>query len=161
MRDPQRMYANKPRKYLSILVVGSIILFSFPAAAEVKPKTKCNIKVDDPHISKSKKRYQGFRAVKVNARSKCNVDMSNLRFTVEIYKKGLIKDHIVKIEDVVVRGLVPGNVVVRNQDTWEKCISSRRTTYYGIAYATAIIARKSVSTPHARSLKSVSLNCGT
>lgn len=161
MRDPQRMYSNKPRKYLSVLVVGSIIFFTFPSAAEVKPRTKCNIRVDNPHISKSIKRYRGFRAVKVNARSKCNIDMSNLRLTVEIYKKGLIRDHKVKKDDVVVDGLVPRNVVVKNQDTWEKCISSKRTTYYGIAYATAIIAGKSVSTPRAMSLKSVSLNCGT
>lgn len=153
---------SKLKKKSFIFALALILLpISPPARAVDGPRTKCNIRVDDPHISKSIKRYRGFRAVKVNARSKCNVDMTNLRLTVEIYKKGFFKDHLVNREFVAVKGLVPRNVVIKNQDTWERCSNSRRTTYYGIAYASALIAGKKVNTPRVASLKLVSLNCGT
>jgi hypothetical protein len=75
--------------------------FSIPtnaSAVVTPPLTKCNIKVDDPHISENLLRTRGILAVKVNARSKCNKPMRDLVLTVEIYKIGFFRDQKVADE---------------------------------------------------------------
>lgn len=155
------MYSKRSKKYLSHLFVALLVLNYFPATAISKPRTKCNIRVDDPHFSKSIEKKFGFRAVKVNARSKCNFAMSNLQLTVEIYKKGFFRNHFVTSETLIKRGPIPAEVPMRNNETWERCKNSRPTGYFGVAYATALIAGNRVNTRRVSTEKVVTLPCGT
>lgn len=130
------------------------------SAVVTPPLTKCNIRVDDPHISENLLRTQGILAVKVNARSKCNKPMRDLVLTVEIYKIGFFRDHRVMKNAVTFNGLVYANRIVKNQETYAKCENSTPSRYYGIAYATAFIEGQIVKTFHVITEKTISLKCG-
>ena len=64
---------------LIIVLVGTFSSFDQALAVVTLPATKCNIRVDDPHISKYILRARGYLAVKVNARSICDKAMRNLQ----------------------------------------------------------------------------------
>ena len=131
------------------------------AAVVTPPATKCNIRVDDPHISKYILRTRGYLAVKVNARSTCDKAMRNLELTVEIYKVGLLRDYQVGKEKVQIPGLIYANKVITNEITYTKCHSQKTTKYYGIAYASAVIDGQLRKTLKVTSAKTISLECGT
>lgn len=65
---------------LIIVLLGTFPSFDKALAVVTPPETKCNIRVDDPHISKYIQRTRGDLAVKVNARSTCDTSMRNLKF---------------------------------------------------------------------------------
>lgn len=155
------MYSRKSKKRFAIFFVASLVLNSFPVNADIKPRTLCNIRIDNAHLSKSIERKFGFRAVKVNARSKCNFEMSNLQFTVEIYKRGFFRNHFVKSETINKISLISADVPVKNNGTWERCKNSRPTRFFGVAYATALVAGKRVYADEVVSESVITLPCGT
>lgn len=145
----------------SVLTLVLNLLLSDSAQAVVTPPlTRCNIEIDDPHISENLLRTRNLRAVKVNARSKCNKPMQELVLTVEIYKVGLIRDYQVAKEELSVMGNIYSNRVVKNQKTYAKREDRRESKYFGIAYASAIIDRKPTKTLKVLSESTKLLKCG-
>jgi hypothetical protein len=150
-----------------IVVVALLLTFPLfpplnPAFAGVVPRpiTPCNIEIGDAHISKSLLRTRGLIAVKVNAKSQCNKPIRGLVLTVEIYKEGLLFDHRVAKTEVIFKGVVIQNRVVKNQKTYVKCRSNKWTIYYGIAHAEAIVNGESMKTLRVRSENIGPLQCG-
>lgn len=157
----------KLTKTFRVVVLSITLIFAnttyIPANASAvvtPPHTKCNIRVDDPHISENLLRTRGILAVKVNARSKCNKPMRDLVLTVEIYKMGFFRDHKVMKNAVTFDGLIYANRIVKNQETYAKCDNSKLSRYYGIAYATAFLKGQLVKTFHVITEKTIALKCG-
>lgn len=132
-----------------------------PAFGETPPKTKCHIRIDDPHISKFLRLKKQIEAVKVNASSICNKDMSNLKLTVEIFKVGRFRDYRVAEFTREYFAFIPANKRIENKETFAKCETSRPSRYYGIAHATALINGQTVKTLKVITNKTISLPCGT
>jgi hypothetical protein len=130
------------------------------AGVVTPPATLCNIEIGDAHISKSLLRTRGLIAVKVNAKSQCDKPIRGLVLTVEIYKNGLLFDHRVAKTEVMVKGIVIQNQVVKNQKTYVKCKSNKWTNYYGIAHGEAIVNGKSMKTLRVRSENIKRFQCG-
>ena len=130
------------------------------AGVVTPPITPCKIEIGDAHISKSLLRTRGLIAVKVNAKSRCNKPMRGLVLTVEIYKEGLLFDHRVAKTEVIVKGIVIQNRVVKNQKTYVKCKSNKWTNYYGIAHGEAIVNGESMKTLRVRSENTERFQCG-
>lgn len=146
----------------TVLTIALNVLFLDSSQAVVTPPlTKCNIEIDDPHISENLLRTRNLRAVKVNARSRCNKPMRDLILTVEIYKVGLFRDYQVAKEEISVMGNIYSNRVIKNQKTHAKCEDRRESKYYGIAYAIAIIDGKPTKTLKVLSEKIKLLKCGS
>ena len=145
---------------ITFIFANTLYVPTNASAVVTPPLTKCNIRVDDPHISENLLRTRGILAVKVNARSKCNKPMRDLVLTVEIYKIGFFMDHRVMKKAVTFDGLVYANRIVKNQETYAKCDNSKRSRYYGIAYATAFLEGQIVKTFHVITEKTISLKCG-
>ena len=130
------------------------------AGVVTPPATLCNIEIGDAHISKSLLRTRGLIAVKVNAKSQCDKPIRGLVLTVEIYKNGLLIDHRVAKTEVMVKGIVIQNQVVKNQKTYVKCKSNKWTNYYGIAHGEAIVNGESMKTLRVRSENIKRFQCG-
>lgn len=149
---------------ISLLALIFILEASTPSLSAqgvvTPPLTKCNIRVDNPHISNYILRTRGILAVKVNARSKCDKSMRDLKFTVEIYKKQFFRDKKVAGGMTVVNGYIYPNNIIRNEKVYYECASQDPNKYYGIAYASAIIDGKSKQTLQVTSAETVTLNCG-
>jgi hypothetical protein len=147
------------------VVILTLAISIYPDIAKATkvtpPLTKCFIRVDNPHISKSIKRVRGFEAVKVNASSKCNQDMSNISLTVEIIKKGFLRDYLVERQTLVIPGVVDANFRVKNSKTWRRCETSKFSSYYGVAYAQGVVNGKTLKTRRVLSSETLSLPCGT
>ena len=147
---------------LSILTLASMPMSRDHAAAVVTPPaTKCNIRIDDPHISKYILRTRGYFAVKVNSRSTCDKAMRNLELNVEIYKVGLFRDYQVGKGKVQIQGLIYANKVIKNEKANTECVNQKTSKYYGIAYASAIIDGELRNTLKVTSAKTITLKCGT
>lgn len=147
---------------LSILTLASMPMGRDHAAAVVTPPaTKCNIRIDDPHISKYLLRTRGVLAVKVNARSTCDKAMRNLVLKVEIYKVGLFRDYQVDSAEVRIPGLIYANKVIKNEEANAECLSQKPSKFYGIAFASAVIDGQPRKTLKVTSAKTISLKCGT
>ena len=58
-------------------------------------KAPCRIEIGNAHVSTHFKEVMGFKAVKVNAESICNVTQSKVRLTVQIYKVGFLRDYLI------------------------------------------------------------------
>lgn len=130
------------------------------AGVVTPPATLCNIEIGDAHISKSLLRTRGLIAVKVNAKSQCDKPIRGLVLTVEIYKNGLLFDHRVAKTEVMVKGIVIQNQVVKNQKTYVKCKSNKWTNYFGIAHGEAIVNGESMKTLRVRSENIKRFQCG-
>jgi hypothetical protein len=146
---------------LIIVLVGTFSSFDKALAVVTPPATKCNIRVDDPHISKYILRTRGYFAVKVNARSICDKAMRNLELNVEIYKIGLFRDYQVGKGKVQIQGLIYANKVIKNEKANTECVNQKSSRYYGIAYARAIIDGELRKTLKVTSAKTITLKCGT
>ena len=145
----------------TVFILALSLQFSDSAqAVATPPLTRCNIEIDNPHISENLLRTRNLRVVKVNARSKCNKPMRDLVLTVEIYKVGLIRDYQVAKEELSVMGNIYSNRVVKNQKTYVKCEDRRESKYFGIAYASAIIDGKPTKTLKVLSESTKLLKCG-
>ena len=155
------MAAKSKRAHLVFILTVILISNSLPALAENRPKTQCNIRVDNVHLSKSIRAKKGFNAVKVSARSKCNVNMSNLSLTVELRKVGLLRNHLLRVRTLEVRKVIPVNFSITNKSTWFKCKNNQSSRYSGVAYAKALTSEKTVFTPRVYSERITILPCGT
>ena len=144
-----------------VVLLGTFSSLDKAFAVVTPPATKCNIRVDDPHISRYILRTRGYLAVKVNAQSTCDKAMRNLELNVEIYKVGLLRDYQVAKEKVEIPGLIYANKVIKNETTYRKCLSQKTTKYYGIAFASAVIDGQLRKTLKVTSAKTISLKCGT
>lgn len=125
------------------------------------PLTKCFIRVDNPHLSDSIKRKRGFDAVKVNAISICDKELLSLKITVEIYKKGFLRNYKVVSKTLLINSYIPANKTIEHKGTWERCKNERASKYYGTAYAVAVIQGKNMRTLPVTTQKTISLPCGT
>jgi hypothetical protein len=145
---------------ISFIFANTLYVPTNASAVVTPPLTKCNIRVDNPHISENLLRTRGILAVKVNARSKCNKPMRNLVLTVEIYKIGFFRDQKVADEKEAEPGLIFANKVIKNEKTYFKCNNTKRSRYYGIAFATATMGGEFVKTFHVITEKTIALKCG-
>lgn len=149
------------KRTATILTVILLNLLTSQAVSNATPpKTKCNIRVDDPHLSKSLNFGRGIIAIKVNARSRCNKTMSNLVLTVVIHKTGFLFDHVVAREEVKISGPIYPNTLIKNQKTYVECKNSKKSSYYGEAFATATIKGLNVKTLHVISERTIRFKCG-
>jgi hypothetical protein len=144
-----------------IVLLGTFSSFDKALAIVTPPTTKCNIRIDDPHISKYLLRTRGVLAVKVNARSKCDKTMRDLELNVEIYKVGLLRDYRVGEAEVRIQGLIYANKVIKNEKANAECLSQKPSRYYAIAFASAVIDGQPRETLKVTSAKTISLKCGT
>jgi len=154
-------------KKASPLVAVFVFLFlGISQASQVvepskKPKPPCRIQISQAHISRSVLETNGYRAVKVDAFSKCNLPQSKVTLTVEIWKKGTFGS--VRVARTVTRS--PGTTSVgknvENFNTWRRCISFTDSSYFGIAYAKAFIQGKWQFAKDTYSLDIKPLACGT
>jgi hypothetical protein len=148
---------------VALLLMLQLVSPLNPAYAGVvtPPITPCNIEIGDAHISKSLLRTRGLIAVKVNAKSQCTKPIRGLVLTVEIYKEGLLFDHRVAKKEVVVKGIVYQNRVVKNQKTYVACQSNKWTKYFGFAHAEAIVSGEGMKTLRVRSENIERFQCGS
>lgn len=150
--------------FKSPLFILSLILINLfapsPFSEATPPLTKCNIKLDNPHYSNSVEIRKGFKAIKVNARSRCNRQMANLILTVEIHKIGFLRDYIVALKEVKDLGPIFPNTIIKNQKTSVESKNTKTSRYYGEAYATAYIKGERVRTLHVLTEKTITVNCG-
>lgn len=86
--------------------------------------------------------------------------MRDLVLTVEIYKIGFFRDQKVADEKKAEPGVIFANKVIKNEKTYFKCKNTKRSRYYGIAFATATMGGKFVKTFRAITEKTIALNCG-
>ena len=87
--------------------------------------------------------------------------MRDLKLTVELYKVGFFDDVQVAKEEITVPGLIYANRVVKNQVAYVKCKNSKKSRFYGIAYASGVIDGQFKKTLHVFSEKTVPIKCGT
>ncbi|MDP2316790.1 MAG: DUF952 domain-containing protein [Pseudomonadota bacterium] len=92
-------------------IITQLIVSVTPALATgaTPPLTKCHIQIHDAHISKYILRTQGKGAVKVNADSKCDKFIQDLRLTVEIYKIGRFTHYFITRHTTEVNGFIHGS----------------------------------------------------
>ncbi len=146
-----------------IAIITQLIVSAIPASATgaTPPLTKCHIQIHDAHISKYILRTQGKEAVKVNADSKCDKFIQDLRLTVEIYKIGRFTHYFITRHTIEISGFIPANSLTENQSTYEYCTNKKASRYYGIAYAEAYIKGHHFKTPRTISEHIFPINCGT
>lgn len=145
-----------------LLILPIIINSKISNATQVTPPlTDCFLRVDNPHLSDSIRRKRGFDAVKVNAISICDKELLGLKITVEIYKKGLLRNYKVASKTLQINGFIPANKRIAHKGTWERCKNERVSSYYGVAYAVALIPGKDLRTLPVTTDKTISLPCGT
>jgi hypothetical protein len=131
----------------------------------VEPRTKakppCRIQISHAHISRSVLETNGYRAVKVDAFSKCNVPQSNVTLRVEIWKKGAFGN--IRVARTITRsqGTTNPGRNVENFNTWRRCTSFAGTSYFGIANAKAFIQGTWQFAGDTYSLEIKPLACGT
>jgi hypothetical protein len=128
---------------------------------EPGPKTKCFIKIGDPHISRYLLERRGIRAVKVDAESRCNYFQQNVRLKVRIYKKSRFSSDLVGEFEIDPLNPRSSGFTVRNWQAYEVCKNRKPTIYFGTAVSQAEINGKILTTPAARSANSKPLKCGT
>jgi len=126
-----------------------------------KPKPPCRIQISHAHISSWIFKHNGYRAVKVDAFSRCNVPQSKVTLTVEIWKQGTFGN--IEVARTVVKSprvTLPGRDV-ENFETLRRCKSFKETKYFGVAYAKAFIQGKWQFASDTYSLIIKPLACGT
>jgi len=138
----------------------SIASASTPAPSHIAEKPLCRIEVDSAHPS-TYFRNQDVSAVKVNARSVCNVIQREVLLKVQLFKVGLFFDHLVATSTTKASSASSQGKRVENNDTYRVCINRKVSRYYGVASATAIINGQRVAAPPARSREIVPIACGT
>lgn len=140
-------------------------LFSAPSTAATirpqAPKALCRIEIDNAHISTSLLKHRKIKYVKVNARSICNVPQQRVTLTLEIYKTGLFGNHLIRRFKTKEYLPESSGLRVEIKDASERCKNNEITSYFGIAYAKAIIGGKWQYAGRTRSKSITSLNCGT
>ena len=159
----------KQRKNLTALFIAFLIaiysVFPPPSqAATVRPKApkaSCRIEIGNAHLSTHLREAKGFIAVKVNAVSICNIPQIHVKLTVQIYKVGFFRDYLISEKFTNPFLATSSGMRVKNLQTFRGCTSAKKSSFYGIAFAEALIAGQKSTAPPARSLKIVPLDCGT
>jgi len=126
-----------------------------------QPKPPCRIQIGKAHISSWALAKYGYRTVKVNAFSKCNVPQSKVTLTVEIWKKGTFANTRVAYTVIKSPGITPPGRKVENFETLRRCETFDKNQYYGKAFAKAFIQGKWQYAQDTYSLDIESLACGT
>ena len=157
---------KKYRKFLALtsLVALNFVGFQQPSVANEpskKPKPPCRIQISQAHISDWILKHRGFRAVKVDAYSRCNVPQSKVTLTVEIWKTATFGKIRVARSVVKNPGVTYPGRDVENFGTWRRCKSLKLTKYFGVAYAKAFIQGKWQFASDTYSLEIAPLTCGT
>ena len=159
-----RLFRN-PCAFLAAPFAILLLLFPIPSHAATAgpnaPRASCRIEIDNAHLSTHFKEAMGVKAVKVSARSICNVTQSNIKLTVQIYKVGFFRDYLISEKSTDPLRPTSYGTRVRNQETFRSCTSNRKSSFYGIAFSEAIIAGQKSAAPPTQSPKIVSLLCGT
>lgn len=142
---------------LAIIPLIFSTLSNATTARPKAPKASCRIEIGNAHLSTHLKESMGFKAVKVNAQSICNVPQSNVKLTVQIYKVGLFRDYLISEKFTNPLLATSSGMRVKNLQTFRSCTSTKKSSFYGMAFAEALIAgQKSTALP-ARSRKIVPL----
>lgn len=154
------------KKFIVLTSTFFILLVGIPQSSVAiepskKSKPPCRIQISRAHISSWTLKHSGYRAVKVDAFSRCNVPQSKVTLTVEIWKVGTFGK--IQVARTVVKS--PGTTYpgrdVENFETLRRCKTLKKTKYYGVAYAKAFIQGKWQYASHTYSLEIKPLACGT
>ncbi|MDP1712892.1 MAG: hypothetical protein Q8K86_10605 [Candidatus Nanopelagicaceae bacterium] len=159
-----KQFKNPIASFLVLLILLSWLIAMPSNAATTRPKApkaSCRIEVDNAHISTSLLKHRKLKYVKVNARSICNVPQQRVTLTVEIYKTGFFGDHLVRRFKTKEYLPESSGLRVEIRDAYERCKNNEETSYFGIAYAKAIIGGRWQYAGRTRSKTIASLNCGT
>lgn len=145
----------------SLNFISAPIAAALPlTSAKTPQKPLCRIEIDYVHPS-TYFRNRGIAAIKVNARSVCDVTQQEVILTVQIFKVGFLFDHLIRSTTTDANRPSSTGLRVENNQTSARCKDSKVTKYYGIAFATAVIAGQKVQAPPARSIKITTIPCGT
>ncbi|HUW87271.1 MAG TPA: hypothetical protein VMW30_02700 [Candidatus Paceibacterota bacterium] len=156
---------RKPMALSAAFLAILPLLFSTPSNAATTrpkaPKASCRIEIGNAHLSTHLNESMGLKAVKVNAQSICNVPQRNVKLTVQIYKVGLFRDYLITEKFTNPFLATSSGMRVKNLQTFRRCASTKKSSFYGIAFAEALIAGQKSTAHPARSRKIVPLDCGT
>lgn len=148
---------------LTVFLTSSICLG--PASASDLPKQVkkpiCRIEIDNAHISRHELKFGSRRAVIVKARSICNVVQEQVTLTVNIYKVEKFGNPLLKSVSTDPNRSSSFGRVIKNYDNLVDCENYKRTRFYGVAYAKALINGKWNYAGRTRSLQTIEINCGT
>lgn len=143
----------------------TLSIFPGPASAtDLAKQVKrpiCRIEIDNAHISRHELKFSSRRAVLVKARSICNVVQERVTLTVNIYKVEKFGNPLLKSVSTDPNRASSFGRVIKNYDNLVDCENYKRTRFYGIAYAKALINGKWNYAGRTRSLKTIEINCGT
>lgn len=160
-----RFRLSKPAQTLvTAIVTFTNLLAPLPVSASIvpeRPRPQCRIEIDNAHISTSLLQKRGARAVKVNARSICNRYQSEVKLNVRIYKVGRFWNQKVMESTTNPYARTSSGFRITNNSTSRTCTSRRKTLYFGVASATALIDGQIFVAPSARSPQIIQLRCGT
>jgi hypothetical protein len=144
-----------------------LIFSSFPNVALAdqptanERKAPCRLQIGVAHLSTDLFEKLRVRAVKVNASSICQVPQSEVTITVEIWKTGMLHDHLVWQKTIKSPGTTYPGTRVDNFSTFRKCRNQTPSNYYGVSYSKALIGGKWQYARHTLSQKTSLLKCGT
>jgi hypothetical protein len=113
-------------------------------ASTSEPKAPCRIQIHNPHISTYFSNKVGKAYVKIDAESVCNIPQSQVKLTVELYKRGKFGGQLVSSTTTDPKNPKSSGLLVKNYNTFTPCIDTKSTTYYGLAYASAVVSGKPV-----------------
>ena len=161
-------YSKLNRRSLFIFLITLIgviqFLSSIASAATPKPKevkAPCRLEVSIAHLSTDLFEKSRIRAVKVDSSSICNVQQRNVTITVEIWKTGLLGNHLVLRRSITSSGATFPGAQVNNFVTYAICKNRTNTSYYGVSYSKAFIEGKWQYARHVLSREIRPLRCGT
>lgn len=162
---------SKPHiKKLPIVIATSLVLAALPnssgyaapsSSSPRAPKPMCGIHIGNAHISRHELRFGDRRAVIVKAISECNVVQQQVTLTVNIYKVEKFGHPMLNSVSTEPEAPTSSGLIVRNFDNLIDCKNYKRTKYYGIAYAKALINEQWHFAGRTRSPKTMEINCGT
>lgn len=139
----------------SVLALAAVIL-----PVSEKEKSLCRVQASRPHISTFFAERNGLNALKINAYSVCDRPHSRVTITVELWKEETVFKK--RIKKTIARhvGFLAPNERFYNQKTFVVCKTSRKSLYYGVAYAKALIDGEWHFATHKIAI-SIPINCGT
>lgn len=161
-------YSKLNKRSFAIFVITALgvnlLTPTLASAATTKPKevkASCRIEIDNAHISASLLKNRRLKYVKVNARSICNVYQQRVTLTVEIFKTEKLLNQLVKTFST--NELLPSSsgLIVKMSSAVVRCKNFDITSYFGVAYAKALINGKWQYAGRTRSKIIVPLTCGT
>ena len=143
-----------------VLTFSTASYSAIPTPASRSPKATCRIEVDDAHISTSILRNSGIRAVKVNAKSICNVRQEHVTLTLEIFKVGKFSNYLMHLSQTDPSSSKSSGLIVKIQDSKVLCTNSTPSSYFGVVASKAFIQGRWQYAGKTRSVNVVKLNCG-